>query len=430
LGFLDKLFGKKEEKEQPLEINLGDLTAWLEERIREREDGAVEELRPLVEGIFDARETTKEIVMDIRDYEFPKDIKKRVYKPVLTSKPAYVKAMLDGLGAINMGEARSFEDLEEFHKAVLNVMKAIQKIQLGKGRYMTIAFRDEMFKIGTTLNMIIDSLNALGETLKEGREELDRLRRVISMVKEVIGKVEAVRNAGERDVDGEIKALVEKRRAAENNLRDLLRSREYQEWRGALEKLDDIGEKKSLHRSRIVNSIGPFTRMFRKYKKLIEDGAAKGDLKVLEGYLQDPVDAFTREGPVCGGINSILNRIRESLENGTLKLGEKEGSKVLAKIKLELGLMGRLRAEMSEVLKKEKGLQEALASSRVEEKKNALEEKLKVLVMGIKKLENEKTNAAAEAEILRAEVEKLAGKIGGELKKIKGKTIRVERPVF
>jgi hypothetical protein len=170
--------------------------------------------------------------------------------------------------------------------------------------------------------------------------------------------------------------------------------------------------------------------MFRKYKKLIEDGAAKGDLKVLEGYLQDPVDAFTREGPVCGGINSILNRIRESLENGTLKLGEKEGSKVLAKIKLELGLMGRLRAEMSEVLKEEKGLQEALASSRVEEKKNALEEKLKVLVMGIKKLENEKTNAAADAEILRVEVEKLAGKIGGELKKIKGKTIRVERPVF
>jgi hypothetical protein len=170
LGFLDKLFGKKvEEEEKPLVIQLEGLGPWLERRIKETERDAIERLKPVMEEIQDSRDAAKEVVLEIKEYEFPPDIKKRVYKPVLTSKPAYAKAMLDGLGAIDSREARSFEDLEEFHKAVLNVMKVIQKTQLGKGRYMTIAFRDEMLKIGTALNRIIESLNALGEALKEGR---------------------------------------------------------------------------------------------------------------------------------------------------------------------------------------------------------------------------------------------------------------------
>jgi chromosome segregation ATPase len=431
LGFLDKLFGKKvEEEEKPLVIQLEGLGPWLERRIKETERDAIERLKPVMEEIQDSRDAAKEVVLEIKEYEFPPDIKKRVYKPVLTSKPAYAKAMLDGLGAIDSREARSFEDLEEFHKAVLNVMKVIQKTQLGKGRYMTIAFRDEMLKIGTALNRIIESLNALGEALKEGREELDRLKGVISMAEELISKVEAVRNADKRDIDGEIKALRENRKAVEGTLVDLLKSGEYKDWKRALEKLEKIREEKAGHRSRIINSIGPFTRVFRKYKKLIEDGAAEGDLKVLEGYLQDPVGAFTREEPGCGGIKSILNGVRKSVENGALQLGEKESNKVLAKIELELGLMGRLRAEMSEVIKDEKRLQEALARSRVEEKKNALEEELKALETGIKKLENEKINASVEKERLRADVEKLADKIRGELEELEGKTAIVELPAF
>jgi predicted nucleic acid-binding Zn-ribbon protein len=118
------------------------------------------------------------------------------------------------------------------------------------------------------------------------------------------------------------------------------------------------------------------------------------------------------------------------MENGALQLGEKERNKVLAKIELELGLMGKLRAEMSEVIKDEKRLQEALVPSRMEEKKNALEEELKALETGIKKLENEKINASVEKERLRADVEKLADKIRGELEELEGKTAIVELPAF
>jgi hypothetical protein len=64
------------------------------------------------------------------------------------------------------------------------------------------------------------------------------------MAEELISKVEAVRNADKRDIDGEIKALRENRKAVEGTLVDLLKSGEYKDWKRALEKLEKIREER------------------------------------------------------------------------------------------------------------------------------------------------------------------------------------------
>lgn len=429
MGFLDKLFGKKEE-EKPLVLSLEEVKPWLEDKIREAEKEALDRLGPSVGEVENSRDTAKEAVLGIRDYEFPPDIKKKMYKPVLTSKPTYAKAMLDGLGTIHTNEAKSIKELEEYHKTTLGTMKAIQKTQLGKGRYMLIAFREDMLRIGTALNSIIDTLNSLGEGLEEEKKKLSRLRELNSKTDELNRMAGTVRRTDKKGEDEEIRGLMRKREAAEEKLTKLLKSGEYGEWVKAQKKLESIKKETGGHMSRIVNSFAPLARVFRKYKKLVEEGGVKGDIRVLEGYLQDPVAAFVNEDPGCNGIKSILRAVQESMEQGLLQLNEKERSKVLGKVRADLQLIDGLKAEVMETVGVEKRLTEALAKSKMDEKKKTLEEEQRTLEGEIKRRENEKLNTAEEAEKAKSDAQKIAAEISQALGEIEGKAVRVELPVF
>lgn len=429
MGFLDRFFGKKEEeKEQPLEINLGDLEAWLEEKIREREEGAEEELRSVVERVFDARETAKEIVRDISDYEFPDDIKKRVYKPVITSKPAYTKAMLEALGGIGSKKPNTYEETRQFHTAALSAMKTIEKVQLSKGRYLVVTFREEMLKIGSALNSIVDALKTLGEELEAVKKETCSLRSLISRSAELKATLKFVNSPSEEE--GKEQRLRKEKSLLEEKYRSLLDSDAYMEYIAAEGRLDEIKKNKSLLCSRVINSLGPFSRSLRKFKKLVKEGEVEyRELNTIDRYLQSPVEAFAAEDKGCRGIQRLLKSLEGAIQVDTLVLGDKEKSKVLSKIKAEEDKLPELWRELYNLGEEERKIETKLNSKVIEEKK-ALERELSDLESRLKQAEKEKSVKAEEAGRLRAELQKLAAEIQEELEKLEGRKVRVVLPAF
>jgi predicted nucleic acid-binding Zn-ribbon protein len=425
LGFLERFFGKKEEKE--LELSLGELEAWLERRVKEREDRAVEELVPQVEEVFDAREAAREIVKELGDYEFPADLKKRVYKPVLTSKPAYVKAMLDALGSISSRQPRSYEDLKGFHASTLRAMKTIEKVQLGKGRYLMVTFREEMLKIGSALNRIVDALKGIGEGLEEAEREISRIRNLIAKSRELKAKLELVNSPPE--TSAEEKKLEKEKKILEEKYRSLLESRAYREHMQLEEKLEELRKQKSLLRSRVINSLGPFQRSFRKFKKLVADGVVKySDPSTLESYLHNPAEAFASESEGCEGIKLLLQSLEEAVKTGTLRLGKKEREKVLSKIKTETRELPELRRNLRKLEKDEAGAAARLRSSKIAEEKEALKRELLDLERKLQRLREEKKTKTEEAAKLKAETLKLAAEIRAEIEELAGRKVRVVLP--
>jgi hypothetical protein len=212
------------------------------------------------------------------------------------------------------------------------------------------------------------------------------------------------------------------------NLKDLLDGEDYKELMQTEKRLKDVKKEKAFNQTRIVNLIGPFTRVFRKYKKLIEDQTEQGDIMTLEMYLEDPIKAFLIEEPECKLINSILDKIRILLENKILKLKKRERDRMLYKINNEIRLLKQLRIEMSELIEEEKRLEDLLIHSSVKNDINILKEELNAIENEIKKLENEKMDQIRESHKIREEIDNSSERLISAIEEREGNSVKVELP--
>jgi|TARA_B100001971_G_C18225236_1_gene559949 hypothetical protein len=428
VGLLDKIFGKKIVEEKTLVLQLEEIGPWLNKAKNDRKIKAVEYIEPIMEDIEKSRDTAKEIILQIKNHKFSSEVKKKVPKPVLTSKPIYVKAMLDGLISINSRKVSDLSEIIDFRKEILNKMKIIQKTQMGKGRYMTVAFRDEMLKIGSALNRILDLLNSVEEFIKEEKNEINKLEGLISMTNELNNKIKMTLDSEGANTREYITKIRKEHDQLKGNLKDLLDGGDYKELMQTEKRIKDVKKEKAFNQTRIVNLIGPFTRVFRKYKKLIEDQTEQGDIVTLEMYLEDPIKAFLIEEPECKLINSILDKIRILLENKILKLKKRERDRMLYKINNEIRLLKQLRIEMSELIEEEKRLEDLLIHSSVKNDINILKEELNAIENEIKKLENEKMNQIRESHKIREEIDNSSERLISAIEEREGNSVKVELP--
>jgi DNA repair exonuclease SbcCD ATPase subunit len=424
MGFFERLLGKKQDEKPVIQLDLEELGDWLAKRIEKRKKEAVEGLTHGVEEILNARESAKEIVKNLGEYEFPPDLKKKVFKPVLTSKPAYVKAMLDALGSIGSRDPEGYEELKEFYSATQKSMKTIEKVQLGKGRYLAVTFREDMLKIGGALNTILEAVKSLGEGIKEAEKELTELEDLIARARELRKKIDSASTSPEGQRRG--KALRKEKRRLEEKLGHLLEGRAYHERLELEARLEELQEEESDIRMKVINIIGPYGRGFRKLRKLMErDKVNYGDRRTLDNYLSNPFDTFALEERGCSKIRYLIGALGEAIHEGTLRLGKKEKEKVLYKITEESGKLTGLWEELHRLRKEAAEIQRKLRRSKVLQRKEALEREISVIEEELKHMDEEWKARIEEEEKLRAELPELLGELQKDVESLTGRRLKL-----
>jgi uncharacterized protein YoxC len=418
LGFLEKIFGKKEEP-GPLNLDLDGLEGWMGGRLK----GDISRWEPLVEEILDARDDARSVVEEIRDHEFPEDLKDRVYRPVLTSRPVYVKGMLSALSSIK-AKPSTFEGLVDFHSSTLKTLKTIQKLQLGQGRYIAAVFTEEVPRLGTHLNRIIDSVKELGEGIageKEKREELETLASKIENLKEGISEGAELENR-KREIEERIlglKAEVEDRKGEKERLE---KSRGFRSYLHVEESLREKEEEMKGVKERALNLLAPLIRVFRKYKKLMEEGKVKGDLHRLEDYIREPVDSFLSEGEGSPALKEILEGSEKAVKEGILPLDEKEEGKIM---KAKVGLEG-LKREYKRLEEEREHLLAGITSSPVKKRREEMEKGIREIEEEIRGLEGELKEISSREEELGERIPKLKEEIAQAISSLEGREVNIE----
>jgi hypothetical protein len=144
LDFFDRLFGR-ERKERPMElIDSSQLREWLGGQLKSRRDGIYRECRSLVDDVFRDLKAVKALTLNLEKLEFPEDLPKKARKIVLTSRPAFVQGILDTLSLVGDGKPSSYDELIKFHINLQAVVSSLGKIGVGQGRYLPIAFGEEI----------------------------------------------------------------------------------------------------------------------------------------------------------------------------------------------------------------------------------------------------------------------------------------------
>ncbi|MDI6654963.1 MAG: hypothetical protein QME59_03670, partial [Candidatus Hydrothermarchaeota archaeon] len=408
-GFLDRIFGREKKEELPLSLNIKDLEHYIGAKIKARKSGACEVLLPKMDEILDAKERAKEIIEELREHDFPEDIKDRVYKPILTSKPLYVKGIFEALEEIGI-KNRSFEDIQSFHDRVLNVLKAIQRVQLSQGRYVAAAFEDEVLRLGTVLNRMIDLTKEVGDSLAEENKALTLLQDLGSESIELNIKIKEMQKSREKiaELEKEISKLETEIKALRKESAEFENSRAFQEYLELAQSFGENRKQRAALESTALNLFGPLARVFRKYKKIA--GSEIG---------LEPVAA------VFSGQNyaAILKEVRKAVESGALYLDAKEKERTLQKLEKAIAGAGELKSEYEKILREEVGLKGKLSSSPALKRKEEMEAGLKACEKKLGELNGELRSTESSA--IEKRMLEIKESIQEGLSKVEGREVNI-----
>ncbi len=415
--FFERFWGKKEKEVKRWGVTLLELREWCEGRLGEYESGVIKELWDVVGRALKLKEDAEGILEELEGYEFPEDIRRRVYKPVLTHRPAYVRGMREALSGLKQPE-RSMDGFRGFLFNLNNTLLGVQKIQLGQGRFLAHVFQEQLYSLGGLLNKIID-------TKEECEEVLNDYEVNTKGIKEVVKKADALDSCCMKlkrlgieieNLEAGLSDLNEGGSELSDELAKLISSSRYKRFKEEKDKLEKMRLIRQETEAQILNHLRPKARVFRKYRKYLDDRSESNVF--LDGYLNDPVGSFLKEEPGCPQLKRIFNGIEKAREERSISLDEKE----IRVLGVDWQVLDRLREE---VLRSSE--QEDLDDTP-EKDRGQLE--LKIRDMGAEKerlnlsiAENKK-----EAKRLKKSIKDLRRELEGEFSGLRGGDYSVEVP--
>jgi len=255
-------------------------------------------------------------------------------------------------------------------------MKNIHRLQSAHGKFVAIVFREEMLKLGSELNALIDLTGSLEELVNNGKEKkslIDGLNEDARQIRRGLEDIEELTEKSDR-LESQIEKLKGEIEKLEVEIKSLKKTSKFREYAESEEKIKGIEEKKKLLEKNILNELSPLKKVLRKVIKLSEDGKCELEpYAIAKEYLEHPVETYLSHDKDSKDLDSILATIKECIESGALRLKNKE--KTLAKIEtISQGGLGGIKREYSGLVSEESFLREKMQSIGPE--KSALETRL------------------------------------------------------
>lgn len=423
MGIFKRIFGKPEKKEvaAPLRMSLEDVHAWIDENLKQSGRDISSEMLPKAEEILELKEGARGIVEEIRDYKPPSEIKKRMFKPVITAKPKYVKGMLDGLSTIRPTKNESYDSIVDFNARTKRALKIIHKAQLNQGQILASFFQEGLPKLGTVLNRIIDLQKNIDEAILENEEAIDKA----SSTKEMTSNIKHAIDSQKRLKDEEKKAklkLRETREAQEKYEREkksICEGADYQRLKRTETKLTNVQEKLAAFESSGRNLLSPLLRVLRKYSRVVKDKTTKN---VTESFVKSPERAFFEDADGAAKLSKILNEVCNMAERGEIALDKKE----LEKVESAMSNLGSIKKEHDSLKKEENQLKDELDSSCAKKEEALATVQIKQAEEDIERLNSEIKNTKDRSKEIKKEIKMAKATLEEDISSERGREITVE----
>jgi len=424
LNLFDRLFGG-ERKEESLEfIDSDKLRDWLERQVKSRKREIYKGCSSLIDNIFLDLEGIKTAMLELEKLECPDEIPKKARKIVITSKPAFVHGILDSIAIVGDKKPSGYDELKKFHEDLRAVVSSLGKIIISHGRYLSIAFEDEIDNIKIKSKRLFEMSGELGERIGSDvgifLEALEKLNEIEVKLREL------------RDLDTDRSKLKEKlrryseeRSELEREVDSLRETREFKELTRTEEELRGVREKLESVELDIYNYINPLRRPMKKFRRFAEvNGYEPEILKSIDGYIQDPVECFLLDED--GNLENILVKIRNAIEAGDFKLKDRDREKVLIRIESALNIdKNKLRERHLELNSLSEYLLKRIESFSVTEKIKGLKRDLEHLEREVKTCEDDLDRIEKKSESIERDISGRREELERRLNDIEGYRIKI-----
>lgn len=416
MNFFDRLFGKEKNGELPEEVGSGGLRSLLEGRIKTRREEIYGECAPLLKEIFSDAEGIKAAALTLGTRDLQGIMHVTAHKIILSSRPKFVRGVVNALSSLERKPA-DYDELVSFGQGLQAALSALMKLNIGEGRYLPIAFGEDMEDIRKRTKRLALNASTLGENIGS---DVAILSSALESVDNVDDLMEEQRKlAGSKSgLEERIVACETKISGLEAELDSLDKSPEFEELKKFEASIKDAESRLESVEQQIANRLSPLERPIRKFRKVSAESSGYDPrmLKIMDAYMQDPMGCFLSDND-CE-LMQILAEVRDTVGRGKFDLKDKD--KLLAKIDAALGIDGReLRSEHSRLIALRDDLQRRMDSSPIKERRKSIGDKILRLRRemgeareGFQKIEKKRADIGKKMDDSRVELDRMLGGLG------------------
>ncbi len=408
MGFLDKLFGKREKETKVMEL------AEAEELIQNKK---MEISKKLEREVFGKFSEIKHLIPEARrelDAFSKRDIEaeeghKRLRKIVTTSKKSMVNQMNSLLSKLQPPEERDFEAIRKY---CLNANSILEREVASFGKNIQISglvLKDEIKNLG-------NYIRELGKTFKEiqamfnksGFDDFENASEKIDELKKSLNDEEALASDREQ-LEKTIKEIGKSAGEKEREIEEMKISSEAKGLEETRAKLSGLVNERKALKEKLINLLASVDRPMKKFQSLVESGRFvlnEKEKNLLNQYLSNPLLAEKQD--VRGEVlKSLLINVEKCVNDGGIVLKDKERGK-------RLGALQRLIEYdfYSEIFWKSNELASELNSLEKEMDANAFQSRISSLERNLKEINAKADDAKSEAESVEKKLNMIKDSVG------------------
>jgi len=395
MEFLKRIFQKGEPQPRIEEISFSDLDKWIRsnsgfivEQAKQDSKKLIVEFNVRINRLHWAAEALKNA--ELQNPDIPIKAKQMMEG----SREHYVNAVLKWAESIKYGGNPEFKDLRNFISSFDESLDELSKSTAKSFAILQEFFANESGKVAMTIKEINDLAKSLNSKINSQRMlDLEKIKGAISDLKERLRQKEAL----EKEC-GEINTGLEDTRKKKEELmkevENFKQSGSFVNYKKIKEEREALLKEVNSCEDVITQSFSAIERALRKYSHIAFEHE-----QIILNYIVSPLDTLVSDKRFM--ILDILEKTKENLERGVLKLEQAKKDRIMEELsKMSKEFFMQLLEEYSKAMKRIKEIDKQIKELNLSNTMNDYNSKLNNMDFSIKNLE--KSHAK-----LRDAVEKL-----------------------
>ena len=409
MEFLKRIFQKEEPQPRIEEISFSELDKWIRsnsgfivEQAKQDARKLIVELNVKINRLHWAAESLKNAGLQ------NPDIPIKAKQMMEGSREHYVNAVLKWAESIKYDGNPEFKDLRKFISSFNGSLDELSKSTAKSFAILQEFFANESGKVAMTIKEINDLAKSLNSKINSQRMlDLERIKGAISELKERLRQKEALeRESGE--INAGLGDLRKKKEELMKEVDNFKQSESFINYKKIKEEREALLKEVNSWEEVRTQSFSAIERALRKYSHIAFEHE-----QIILNYIASPLDTLVSDKKFM--ILDILEKTKENIERGVLKLEQAKKDRIMEEIgKMSKEFFMQLLEEYSKAMKRIKEIDKQIKELNLSNTMNDYNSKLNNMDFSIKNLE--KSHAKLREAVEKLNIASLALNLEGLIK--------------
>jgi predicted nucleic acid-binding Zn-ribbon protein len=426
LKFIKRIFGKKEDIPEEISIKIDDLSVWIETESQKQFSVLRSDIKQKYDEISATLENLSTSRDQLKDAKFGEKTYKRLAKAGTSNRDNLIKNINVLIEKTIIPEDIDPSKAVEFYIDMKSTLKTCLDNTTRSQEYVKLIF-PEGYKVVVIdlkrLDTLLDELMCFIEGVKDELDVYTKLPGDIEIINQSRHQIKEITD-NIPQLEAKYESLKNNLHTGEDRLAEMERSEEIIKANELEKQIKTLNDRISGINSNVKELFAPLSKALLRMQKQHESGR-----HTLSSINSNHLRTLIEDPPLILGndINSFLNEIRKSVEDGTLGLKQQKANKTVEQIDRLTGsdILLSLYRDRESVSAKLTGLLEERNRLTVYKERTRLEKKLSDYRSSINSIEQSLDIERKDLDSLIEEVEQLKTKLNSDLSFVFNKDIKI-----